>query len=158
MIKPRNFQSQLLSKLFILVSCATVTAIAAPLASLSSPILIAHEVRTSQEVGGTIHIDPDDRPVAGKKSRIWIALTRRGGEVIPYGKCNCRMEVRSLTDRSIKFKVSDSLAIIERYLGLPSLEVTFPQVGRYELKLSGSPREGEDFPPFELTFTTNVGR
>jgi hypothetical protein len=119
---------------------------------------IAHEVRTSQEVGGTIHIEPNDRPIAGKKSTIWVALTKRGGEIIPYAKCNCRMEVRSLSDRSIKFTVASPLAIIERYLGLPSLEVTFPQVGRYELKLSGSPRDGEDFAPFELTFTTNVGK
>jgi hypothetical protein len=126
--------------------------------SLRSSFLIAHEVKTSQEVGGTIHIEPNDRPVAGKKSTIWVALTKRGGEIIPYGKCNCRMEVRSLSDRSIRFTVGNSLAIIERYLGLPSLVVTFPQVGRYELKLSGSAKNDEDFPPFELTFTTNVGK
>ncbi len=124
----------------------------------SSPIRIAHEVRTSQEIGGTIHIEPNDRPIAGKKSTIWIALTKRGGEIIPYGKCNCRLEVRSLSDRNIQFTVANPLAIIERYLGLPSMQVTFPQVGRYELKLSGSAREGEDFQPFELTFTTNVGK
>ncbi|BBC22286.1 hypothetical protein [Pseudanabaena sp. ABRG5-3] len=122
------------------------------------PIKIAHEVRTSQEVGGTIHIEPNDRPIAGKKTRIWIALTKRGGEIIPYEKCNCQMEVRSLTDRNLKFTVSNSLAIIDRFLGLPSLEVTFPQIGRYELQLNGSPRDNADFAPFELTFTTNVGR
>jgi hypothetical protein len=124
----------------------------------SYSIRIAHEVRTSQEVGGTIHIEPDDRPVAGKKSTIWIALTKRGGEIIPYAKCNCRMEVRSLTDKNIKFTLSSTSTISDRYLGLPSLEVTFPQVGRYALKLMGSPRDNEDFQPFELTFTTNVGR
>lgn len=128
------------------------------LEKLPLPVRIAHEVKTSQEVGGTIHIEPNDRPVAGKKSRIWIALTKRGGEIIPYEKCNCQLEVRSLTDRNIKFTVANPLAIIERYLGLPSMEVTFPQVGRYELRLSGSARESEDFSPFELTFTTNVGR
>jgi len=125
---------------------------------LPSTVRIAHEVRNSQEVGGTIHIEPNDRPIAGQKSRIWIALTKRGGEIIPYGKCNCRLEVRSLTDRNIKFAVANPLAIIERYLGLPSIEVTFPQVGRYELRLSGVAREGENFQPFELTFTTNVGK
>jgi hypothetical protein len=124
----------------------------------TSPVRIAHEVRTSQDVGGTIHIEPNDRPIAGKKTRIWIALTKRGGEIIPYEKCNCQMEVRSLTDRNLKFTVSNSLAIIDRFLGLPSLEVTFPQIGRYELKLNGSPRDNADFAPFELTFTTNVGR
>jgi len=123
-----------------------------------SPIRIAHEVRTSNEVGGTIHIEPNDRPIAGQKTRVWIALTKRGGEIIPYKKCNCSLEVRSLTNKNIKFTVSKSGSILDRYLGLPSIEVIFPQVGRYELQLSGSAREGEDFQPFELTFTTNVGK
>ncbi|NUN64492.1 hypothetical protein HCU40_06955 [Pseudanabaena biceps] len=127
-------------------------------ASGNLPILLAHEVQTSEEIGGTIHIEPNDRPVAGKKSRIWIALTKRGGEIIPYAQCNCTMDVRSLTNRNIKFQLSNSLAIIESYLGIPSKEVIFPEVGRYELKLRGSAKNGEDFPPFELTFMTNVGR
>ena len=151
MIKPNKSIFRLLSKYtFLLTSVTSVM--------MATTAAIAHEVRTSQEVGGTIHIEPNDRPVAGKKSTIWVALTKRGGEIIPYAKCNCRMEVRSLSDRNIRFTVRNSLAIIERYLGLPSLEVTFPQVGRYELKLSGSAKNGQDFPPFELTFTTNVGR
>ena len=151
MIKPNKSIFRLLSKYtFLLTSVTSVM--------MATTAAIAHEVRTSQEVGGTIHIEPNDRPIAGKKSTIWVALTKRGGEIIPYGTCNCRMEVRSLSDRNIRFTVRNSLAIIERYLGLPSLEVTFPQVGRYELKLSGSAKNGQDFPPFELTFTTNVGR
>ncbi|MCY7331471.1 MAG: hypothetical protein LH649_02180 [Pseudanabaena sp. CAN_BIN31] len=125
---------------------------------VSSPVLIAHEVRTSNSVGGTIHIEPNDRPIAGQKSRVWIALTRRGGEIIPYEKCNCRLEVRSLTNKNIKFTASKSASILDRYLGLPSIEVTFPQVGRYELQLNGQPKGDEDFSEFELIFTTNVGK
>ena len=145
-------KSKISSKFAVLLSFITLAMIT------TATVAIAHEVRTSQEVGGTIHIEPNDRPVVGKKTRIWIALTKRGGEVIAYEKCNCRMEVRSLTDKSIKFTVSDSLAILERYLGLSSKEVTFPQVGRYELKLIGLPRNDANFQPFELTFTTNVGK
>jgi hypothetical protein len=123
-----------------------------------SPVLVAHEVRTSNAVGGTIHIEPNDRPIAEQKSRVWIALTRRGGEIIPYEKCNCRLEVRSLTNKNIKFTASKSASILDSYLGLPSIEVTFPQVGRYELQLNGEPKENENFSEFELIFTTNVGK
>lgn len=118
----------------------------------------AHEVKTSSEVGGTIHIEPNDRPIAGQRTRIWVALTRRGGTVIPYANCDCRMEVRSLSDRNIRFQPARAPRILESILGLPTLEVTFPQIGRYELKLTGSAQNGENFAPFELTFTTNVGR
>ena len=147
-----------IASILLNLNLSTTPSIDSHLDKSSLPVRIAHEVRTSQEVGGTIHIEPNDRPIAGKKTTIWIALTKRGGEIIPYGKCNCRLEVRSLSDRNIQFTVANPLAIIERYLGLPSMEVTFPQVGRYELKLSGSARDGEDFSPFELTFTTNVGK
>jgi hypothetical protein len=123
-----------------------------------SPVRIAHEVRTSNAVGGTLHIEPNDRPISGQKSRVWIALTKRGGEIIPYEKCDCRLEVRSLTNKAIKFTVPKSASIIDLYLGLPSIEVTFPEVGRYELRLSGSAKGDADFPDFELTFTTNVGK
>ncbi len=126
--------------------------------NINKPIYIAHQVHTSQDVGATIHIDPNDRPVAGKKSRVWISLTKRGGMIIPYEKCNCRMEVRSLTDKSIKFTVSQSSSILDRYLSFPSMEVIFPQVGRYELRLIGSPKVEEEFQPFELTFTTDVSK
>jgi hypothetical protein len=151
MISLHSFQARVSAKFAVLLTSVMIV-------MGTNTATIAHEVRTSQEVGGTIHIEPNDRPVAGKKSTIWIALTKRGGEIIPYEKCNCRMEVRSLIDKNIKFEVSNSLSIIERYLGLPGLEVTFPQVGRYELKLSGSPKGDENFQPFELIFTTNVGK
>lgn len=125
---------------------------------VTTPVLIAHEVKASKGVGATIHIDPDDRPVAGKKSTIWITLTKRGGQTIPYEKCNCRMEVQSAADPSIKFTLSNPSTLVESYLGVPSLEVTFPQAGRYELRLIGSPKEESDFHPFELTFTTDVSK
>ena len=127
-----------------------------------SPIKIAHEVKVASEIGGTIHIEPNDRPIAGKKSRIWIALTRRGGELVPYTSCNCQIEIRSLSDRSLKFSPDRSFSFLDRFLeqflGLPSVGVVFPQVGRYELKLMGVPKNGNDFQPFELVFITNVSR
>ena len=127
-----------------------------------APIKIAHEVKVSSEIGGTIHIDPNDRPIAGKKSRVWIALTRRGGETVPYSSCNCQMEIQSQSDRNLKFSPDRSFSFLDRFLeqflGLPSVSVIFPQVGRYQLKLTGTAKNGSDFQPFELVFTTNVSR
>ncbi len=127
-----------------------------------NPIKIAHEVKVSAEIGGTIHIDPNDRPIAGRKSRVWIALTRRGGEIVPYSSCHCQIEIQSLSDRNLKFSPDHSFSFLDRFLdqflGLPSVGVVFPQVGRYELKLSGTAKNGSDFQPFELVFTTNVSR
>jgi hypothetical protein len=145
-----------LSWLSCLFGLASLVSDAMPV--MAKPMLLAHEVRVSQDVGGTIHIEPNDRPVIGRKTRIWIALTRRGGISIPYEQCDCQMEVRSLTNRQIQVQISPSLSIINRYLGMPSLEVIFPEVGRYEIKIVGTPRHDAKFKPFELVFKTNVGR
>lgn len=140
------------------LSISTIPQTEPYLGVVTNPVLIAHEVKTSKGVGATIHIAPDDRPVAGKKSTIWIALTKRGGQTIPYEKCDCRIEVQSVADPSIKFTLSSPSKLVENYIGVPSLEVTFPQAGRYELRLIGSPKEESEFRPFELTFTTDVSK
>ncbi len=40
----------------------------------------------------------------------------------------------------------------ERYQGIPSAEIVFPQAGAYELKISGAPKAGANFKPFELSY------
>lgn len=43
----------------------------------------AHKVKTTADVGATLHIEPNDTPRAGEVTRAWFALTRKGGKVIP---------------------------------------------------------------------------
>lgn len=119
----------------------------------------AHEVETSQDVGGTFHIEPNDAPSAGKPELAWFALTRKGGKVIPLEQCNCKLAVYSEPHKE------DSLPLLEpplkaiskeRYQGIPSAEIVFPKAGAYELEISGTPKAGADFQPFELSFDVKV--
>ena len=45
---------------------------------------------------------------------------------------------------------------VERYSGIPGAEIVFPQAGSYELELTGAPKEGANFQPFELSFPVTV--
>lgn len=121
----------------------------------------AHQVEVSGDVGGMIHIEPNDTPRAGEQSLTWFALTRRGGRVIPLASCNCRVAVYAQPHRSGNSPVAQpSLFAVsaEGYEGIPGANITFPRAGSYEVVLSGRPVVSGDFSPFELRFPITVAR
>lgn len=127
--------------------------------------LFAHQIQIDRSVGATQHIEPNDTPRSGEPSRLWFALTRKGGQVIPLEACDCRLEVyaqpRSATSTPIATPLLEPYSA-EGYTDIPSTEVTFPQVGAYELVLVGEPKASESespaFDAFELTFDVTVAQ
>jgi hypothetical protein len=121
----------------------------------------AHQVEISGDVGGTIHIEPNDTPRAGESNLTWFALTRRGGRLIPLTSCNCQVTVYAQPHRSGNSPVSrPSLFAVsaEGYEGIPGANITFPQAGSYDVVLQGRPIVSGDFAPFELRFSVTVAR
>lgn len=119
----------------------------------------AHEVKTSQDVGGTFHIEPDDNPRAGESALAWFALTSKGGQIIPLSQCNCKLAVHPQphTEGSPPLLAPPLKAIsAEQYQGVPSAEIVFPKAGAYELELSGTSKAGANFKPFELSYEVTV--
>jgi len=121
----------------------------------------AHEVELSNEVGGTLHLEPNDNPKAGTASLAWIALTRRGGQPIPLADCNCKLSVYAQPHHSGDTPIQQptlSATSAEGHAGIPSASITFPRAGSYELVLQGSPVTAGSFAPFALKFTVTVAQ
>ncbi|OYD99099.1 hypothetical protein CDG77_03185 [Nostoc sp. 'Peltigera membranacea cyanobiont' 213] len=119
----------------------------------------AHKVEVAGDVGGTIHIEPNDNPRAGEPSQTWFALTRRGGKVIPLAQCNCRLAVYAepyAAGEPPLLEPQLEPVAAERYQGIPGAEITFPKPGIYELQLNGKPVSGARFKPFEFKFEVTV--
>ncbi|WP_392532628.1 hypothetical protein [Nostoc sp. C117] len=119
----------------------------------------AHKVEVAGDVGGTLHIEPDDTPRAGEPSQAWFALTRRGGKVIPLAQCNCQLAVYAEPHAEGEPPLLEpqlEAVAAERYQGIPGAEVVFPKPGIYELELNGKPVSGARFKPFELKFEVTV--
>jgi hypothetical protein len=119
----------------------------------------AHQVEIAEDVGGTIHIEPNDTPRAGENALTWIALTRKGGKVIPLEECNCQLAVYSKPQTSgTPPLLTPSLKPVsaEKYQGIPGADITFPKPGAYVVQLTGKPQAGADFKPFELKFDVTV--
>ncbi|MDZ8221531.1 hypothetical protein [Nostoc sp. ChiVER01] len=119
----------------------------------------AHKVEVARDVGGTLHIEPNDNPRAGEPSQAWFALTRRGGRVIPLSQCNCQLAVYAepyATGEPPLLEPELKPVTAERYQGIPGAEVVFPKPGIYELQLNGKPVSGARFKPFEFKFEVTV--
>ena len=129
------------------------------LSSLLIPRASAHKIETAEDVGATMHIEPEDTPRAGEAAQTWFALTRKGGKIIPLQECDCQLAVYS-EPRTAEAKplAQPSLQPIsaERYQGIPGAEITFPKPGAYQLELSGKPVNDANFKPFELKFDVTV--
>lgn len=119
----------------------------------------AHKVEVAGDVGGTLHIEPNDNPRAGEPSQAWFALTRRGGRVIPLSQCNCQLAVYAQPYAAGEPPLLEPLlepVAAERYQGIPGAEVVFPKPGIYQLQLNGKPVSGARFKPFEFKFEVTV--
>ncbi|MEA5551137.1 hypothetical protein VB713_09145 [Anabaena cylindrica UHCC 0172] len=129
------------------------------LAFTSLPIASAHTVKIAGDVGGTIHVEPNDSPRAGEPAQTWFALTRKGGKVLPLKECNCQLAIYAEphTPGEPALLEPDLIPVqAERYQGIPGAEITFPKPGVYELQLKGKPVTEANFRPFELKFQVTV--
>ncbi|MBD2292094.1 hypothetical protein H6G06_01020 [Anabaena sphaerica FACHB-251] len=125
----------------------------------SLPVASAHTVKIAGDVGGTIHIEPNDNPLAGEPAETWFALTRKGGKVLPLKECNCQLAIYAephTPGEPALLEPPLKPVEVERYQGIPGAEITFPKPGVYELQLSGTPATADSFRPFELKFQVTV--
>ncbi len=126
---------------------------------LNSISVLAHEVEVSGDVAATFHLEPNHNPRAGQPARVWFALTRRGGQIIPLEQCNCKLAVylKNRKDGDKPLMQPPLTAIFaEKYQGIPGANIVFPKAGIYELKLSGTAKTKANFKPFELSYTVTV--
>lgn len=119
------------------------------------PSALAHQIEVAKDVGATLHVEPNDRPLAGAPSQVWFALTQAGGTAIPLEDCDCTLTVYDAGDTAIATPALIPLSA-QGYQDIPGASVTFPDVGAYTLVLAGSPIDGNAFTPFELTFEVTV--
>ncbi|MGB3263092.1 MAG: hypothetical protein WBA89_03960 [Microcoleus sp.] len=125
----------------------------------NSTSVLAHEVEVSGDVAATFHLEPNHNPRAGETARVWFALTRRGGQIIPLEQCNCKLAVypkqHKQGDKPLMQPPLKAISA-EKYRGIPGADIVFPKAGIYELQLSGTAKTAANFKPFKLSYTVTV--
>jgi hypothetical protein len=115
-----------------------------------------HKIKTDAQVGATIHLEPDDRPKAQEPTRIWFALTKKGGTAIVLKDCHCQLLVKQLPSQQQLATPQLQAINAEKYQDIPSATILFPQPGAYSLELTGRSVKSGDFQPFKLEFDATV--
>jgi hypothetical protein len=118
----------------------------------------AHKTEVSGDVAGTWHLEPNHSPKAGEPAQVWVALTQQGGQVVSLEQCDCTLAVYATNQPDAAPIVQPALQAMspERFQNIPGAEITFPALGEYRLVLTGRPRAGATFAPFELSYITVV--
>ena len=122
---------------------------------------ISHEVEVAGDVAGTWHIEPNHNPKAGVPARTWIALTKRGGTLLPLSQAKCQLAVYNKPRQPNATPIlQPTLKPIsaDRYRGIPGADITFPKIGLYELELNCSPKTAGAFQPFQMRYAVTVTR
>jgi hypothetical protein len=128
------------------------------MSTLGAPA-VAHEIDVAAGVAGLWHIEPDHHPRAGEPAKIWIALTREGGVVLPLSQANCELAIYTQPQKPLDQPILTPILkpiTAEQYQGMPGTEVIFPQVGIYRLHLGCNPKTKGHFQPFELNYPVTV--
>jgi hypothetical protein len=108
----------------------------------------AHVVKVDGSIGITVHIDPDDAPIANKENTIFVTIKdadKKFDEKNPIG-CDCKLEIVR------NGKIVSTLPITTGS-AYNSLRHTFPSNGTYQIRVTGSPNgKGGQFQPFDAVF------
>lgn len=137
----------------------TISFLGAALATLPATSLLAHTTEVADDVAGTWHIEPNHAPKAGEPATVWIALTRKGGSILPLDRAKCELDVYGLPRRPEDEPVLQPplrAIAVERYQGIPGAEVIFPTTGLYELELGCTPKVKEGFTSFQMLYQLTV--
>jgi hypothetical protein len=101
----------------------------------------AHQTAYSNGVSVTLHVNPNDEPVAGKSSQVIVTRVAPNRGRFRWKTCVCYLKI---TDSSGK-------VIVNRRAGRRST-VTFPRAAAYEIVFSGRYRRSGHVKRFRAKF------
>lgn len=119
---------------------------------LSPEHAYAHILKTDGTIGGVVHIQPDDDPVVGQPSEVYVELKDTSG-AFNASICDCRVLIRNRTEELY----TQVLPILEAAAGTlsSSFTYTFPSTDIYSLTITGKAQNGE-FEDFSLSYEFRV--
>lgn len=107
-------------------SCLVVAVAAVALVVGVSPAW-SHQIASNNGVAVQTHVDPNDEPIVGQPSTIWVVRVKGKGVVFSWATCRCHLKVFDSSGAVLL----DSAAIA------PKTPVTFPEPAAYGFTFSG---------------------
>jgi hypothetical protein len=125
----------------------TAIAVAAITAASAVPAL-AHQTAYNRGTAVTLHVNPDDEPVAGQRATIIVEKVKppKGGK-FTFSSCRCHLRVTN----------SSGAVVLDRAAGKRT-SITFPDAAAYRIQFSGRYRKGSRTRTFSASFAIRADR
>lgn len=130
-------------KHFVFLVCVLCVLLANPVVPVS-----AHILRVDKNIGVNIHIEPNDQPIVGKESKIFVDIQDQSGRFNPGNpeSCICMLSIYS------QETLLDTLSLVSGGT-YAQLRYTFPKSGTYTIIIEGKPSgTGAIFQAFRTEF------
>ena len=109
---------------------------------------LAHQTAYNRGVAVTLHVNPDDEPVAGQPATIIVEKVKpptRGR--FTFSTCRCRLRVSD----------SSGKVVLDRAAGKRT-SITFPDAAAYRIQFSGRYRKASRYRTFSTSFAIRADR
>lgn len=107
----------------------------------------AHETADDHDIVATMHIDPNDKVIAGKEVKFYFILDDPKGK-FDINHCNCVITISKDGQQIDQQQAKVSTGFFASLTTQPLYTKTFQEEGNYELELSGAPKDGVNFEEF----------
>ena len=123
------------------LACCT----AAILLTLGAATAPGHQTESNKGVSVTMHVTPDDEPVAGQSSKVIVTKVRPNRGTFSWRSCKCYL------------RISDAMGkVVLNRKAKRTTTFTFPRATAYELVFTGRVKRGGSFKRFRVDFAVRA--
>ena len=115
--------------------------IATILLTLGAATAPGHQTESSKGVSVTMHVTPEDEPIAGRSSKILVTKVKPNRGRFSWRSCKCYLRISDTTGKVVLNRKASR-----------TMSFTFPKASAYELLFSGRVQRGGKFKRFRVDF------
>jgi len=113
--------------------------------TLGATAATGHQTESSKGVSVTMHVTPEDEPIAGRSSKILVTKVKPNRGRFSWKSCRCYL------------RISDSAGkVVLNRKARRSQSFTFPRASAYEIVFSGRVKRGGSFKRFRVDFAVRA--
>jgi hypothetical protein len=116
------------------------------IAAVFSVIAVApasgHQIASNNGVSVQVHVNPNDEPVAGVATTIWVVRVKALNATFAWTTCRCRLEVVD----------SSGTPVLNSVARAPRTPVTFPEAKAYGITFSGRVKRKGVWRSFKVSY------
>lgn len=107
----------------------------------------AHQIASNNGVLVQVHVNPNDEPIAGEATTVWVVRVKPRNATFAWATCRCRMTVFD----------SSGVVLVNSIVTVPKTPVTFPEPKAYGITFTGRVKRKGVWRTFKVSYAIRAG-